>query len=353
MAEGFDDNKTEAPTPRRREKAREEGQVVFSPDLNSGVALMLLAGAGVWLLPQITTQLAGLLKQRISGLDGSDWTVASTVIAGRWLGENLWMIASGVALCFLGLNLLLAQTQVGFLVTFKPLEPNWERLNPFTNWQKLLSWDSGMRGLIAMAKVATLLTAVIMLFWSWDQDLRLHTHGELQQSVGMGWEFLRQMMLCLAGVALAWGLVDYGFKWFRLEQKLRMSRDDIKDEQKDEQGDPHIRARVRRLQREAAQRRTLRDVPKASVILTNPTHYAVALRYEPGMKAPRVVAKGRGGFALEIRRIAAKHNIPILERKPLARALYALAEVGKEIPLEFYRAVAEILAQVYKLKNAG
>lgn len=353
MAEGFDDNKTEAPTPRRRERAREEGQVVFSPDLNSGVALMLLACAAVWLFPRIAEQLGQMLAQRVNLLDGREWGAAPTVIAGRWLGENLWLVAGGFALCFLSLNMLLAQVQVGFLITFKPLEPNWERLNVVSGLQRLWSWDGGMRGLTSLLKMSSLLAVTAALLWKWNADLQLHTHGELRESVALGWEFLRQLMLCMAGMTLLWGILDYGFKWFRLEQKLRMSREDIKDEHKDEEGDPHMKARIRKLQRESGQRRTLKDVPKASVILTNPTHYAVALRYEPGMKAPRVVAKGTGSFARQITRIAREHSIPILERKPLARALYALADVGKDIPLEFYRAVAEILALVYRMKNSA
>jgi flagellar biosynthetic protein FlhB len=174
----------------------------------------------------------------------------------------------------------------------------------------------------------------------------------LESSISFGWNMTVQVMLWLSGTAFLWGAADYGFRWFRLEQKLRMSREEIKDESKEEQGDPQLKSRQRKMQREAAQRKSLGDVPRASVVITNPTHYAVALQYLPGqMQTPRILAKGSGAFARRIANVAREHGIPVLERKPLTRALYALGKVGEDIPLEFYRAVAEILAYVYRLKR--
>jgi flagellar biosynthetic protein FlhB len=158
----------------------------------------------------------------------------------------------------------------------------------------------------------------------------------------------------MAGVSLGLALIDYLVKWFRNEQKLMMSREEIKQEQKDDSGDPHLKAAIRKKQREARRRQSVRDVPKATVILTNPTHLAIAIQYEPGqMKAPRIVAKGAGVFAKNIVRIAKENNIPVLERKPLARALFKSVDVGQEIPFDFFRAIAEILAQIYKTKQAA
>jgi len=352
MAEGQNENKTEDPTPQRREKAREEGQVVFSPDLNSAVAIFLVALAALWLVPTIVMQLQNLLQMRILHLSGEEWSIPATQIAMGWLVSNLWKVVGMAAIVFLVINILISQIQTGFLLTFKPLSPNWGKLDLVQGFQRMWSLDSFMRGLLAVIKVGTLTAVSCSIFFTWRRTLLRGSHGGLDQSVHLGWEMIVQLMASLAGAALAWGIADYGFRWFRNEQKLRMSRDEVKDEQKAENGDPQVRARIRRMQKEAAQRKTLLDVPKASVVITNPTHYAVALQYQPGqMKAPKMLAKGSGAFARRIAETARQHGIPVLERKPLTRALYALADVGKEIPVEYFRAVAEILAYVYRLKN--
>jgi flagellar biosynthetic protein FlhB len=352
MSEGFDPNKTEAPTPRKREKAREEGQVVASPDLNAAISLLVIALAAIWLAPTMAAQLQSMLRTRLLQLDGSNWSIGATVISARWLVNHLWLITSGIVLGCLGLQMALAQLQSGFLMTAKPLSPNWERLDPVQGWLRLWSLDSAVRGLLAMVKVCTLIAITGTVLMLWRGRIVAGTQGSLGQSLHTGWDLLVQLMLWMAGLAFTWGALDYGFRWFRLEQKLRMSREEVKDEHKEEQGDPQLKGRMRRMQKEAAQRKSLKDVPRASVVITNPTHYAVALRYEAGqMKAPQVLAKGSGAFARRIADVAREHGIPVLERKPLTRALFALAKVGEEIPIEFYRAVAEILALVYRLKN--
>jgi len=352
MSEGSNENKTEEPTPQRRDKAREEGQVVYSPDLNSAVAIFLVAIAAVWMVPLLSSQLQQLIRIRIFNLSGESWSITATQVAFGWLVSHLWAIAGTAAIAFLGINLLLSQIQTGFLITPRPLEPKWEKLNMIQGFQRLWSLDSVMRGLLAVIKIGTLTGLTIFLFSAWGQTLQRDTHGSLDHSVQLGWKLIRQLLSSLAVAALTWGMADYGFRWFRNEQKLRMTRDEVKDEQKAENGDPQVRARIRRMQKEAAQRKTLRDVPQATVVITNPTHYAVALKYQSGaMKAPRVVAKGSGAFARRIAAVAREHGVPVLERKPLTRALYALADVGKEIPLEYFRAVAEILAYVYRQKN--
>jgi len=354
MSEDSELSKTEDPTPRRLEQAREEGQVAFSPDLNSASALLVAAVAAMWVLPTMGGQLKSLMRNRILTLDGSFWNEASTVIATRWLFQNVWLVAGGLSIVFLVLNLILSQAQAGFLFSTKPLQPKWDRLNPVQGLQRLFSLDSVVRGIQAVIKVVTLSTVAFVLFWLWFETVRTATGGTLEQSVAVGWQLIVQVMLSLAGAAFVWGVGDYLFRWYRLQQKLKMTLQQVKDEAKEEQGDPLLKGQIRKRQREAAQRKSLRDVPKASVVITNPTHYAVALQYEPGkMKAPKILAKGSDAFARRIAQVARENGVPVLERKPLTRALYALGKVGEEIPMEFYRAVAEILAQVFKLKRAG
>ena len=160
--------------------------------------------------------------------------------------------------------------------------------------------------------------------------------------------------MAIAAAMVVIGLLDYLFQRWRHEQDLKMTRRELEEERKEEEGDPHMRARIRKLQREVGQRRMMQDVPNATVVITNPTHIAVAIQYERGlMSAPKVVAKGADLLAMQIRQIAERHDVPVLERKPLARALYLAVDVGEEIPAEFYHAIAEILAYIYRLSRAA
>ena len=177
--------------------------------------------------------------------------------------------------------------------------------------------------------------------------------GSIDDVAAAGWRIGLIICMAMAGVSVSLALADYLIKWFRQEQKLKMTREEMKQEQKDDSGDPQVKAAVRKKQREARKQQSVRDVPKADLILTNPTHLAIAVQYQPGkMRAPKIVAKGAGVFAQNIVRIAKEHRIPVMERKPLTRALFRIVDVGQEIPFEFFRAIAEILAQIYKVKSS-
>ena len=201
-------------------------------------------------------------------------------------------------------------------------------------------------------KVTLLLGISMLMLWMRRGELSIRNFGSIDAVAAYAWRLGLIICLAMSGVSVALALTDYLIKWFRQEQKLKMTREEIKQEQKDDSGDPHVKAAVRRKQREARKQQSVKDVPKADLILTNPTHLAIAIQYQPGkMRAPRIVAKGAGVFAQNIIRIAKENKIPVMERKPLARALYKIVDVGQEIPFEFFRAIAEILAQIYKAKN--
>jgi flagellar biosynthetic protein FlhB len=191
------------------------------------------------------------------------------------------------------------------------------------------------------------------MIWLRKDDFSVYNYGQVGEVVSAAWTMGIMVCLSMAGVSLALALTDYLVKWLRNEQKLKMTREEIKQEQKDDTGDPHLKAAQRKKQREARRQQSVKDVPKATVVLTNPTHLAIAIQYEAGMAAPRVVAKGAGVFAKNIVRIAREHRIPVMERKPLARAIFANVNVGQEIPLEFFRAVAEVIAQIYRARQAA
>ena len=273
-------------------------------------------------------------------------------LSARWMSAELVGICGVFVLAILTVGVAFGFAQVGFVMSFKSLEIKWDRLIPENPFSKLISIDSGIKGVLNAMKVTLLLGISMLMLWMRRGELSIRNFGSIDAVAAYAWRLGLIICLAMSGVSVALALTDYLIKWFRQEQKLKMTREEIKQEQKDDSGDPHVKAAVRRKQREARKQQSVKDVPKADLILTNPTHLAIAIQYQPGkMRAPRIVAKGAGVFAQNIIRIAKENKIPVMERKPLARALYKIVDVGQEITFEFFRAIAEILAQIYKAKN--
>jgi flagellar biosynthesis protein FlhB len=203
--------------------------------------------------------------------------------------------------------------------------------------------------------VAVKIVLVALVAW-WLLRKRLPIVVSLAQvtlasTVTQAWKVIAELGMALAGTLVVLGLVDYAWQRWKLEQSLRMSRPELKDEAKREHGDPQVKMRVRKLQREAAQKRMLKEIPKATVVITNPTHLAIALRYDRGtMPAPKLVAKGSGLVATRIVALARQHAVPVVERKPVAQALFKAVKVGQDIPTTLYQVVAEVLAYVFRLR---
>jgi flagellar biosynthetic protein FlhB len=351
--EGFDPSKTEAPTQRHREEARQQGQVALSAELAAGSLLL----AGVVALALGGPSLAsGLLQSVRLGL--------GELKIGEFSAEQARLCVVGIMSqggqllgLFLGLLFAVALAvgvlQAGFHVVPELILPRWEKLSPATGWGRIVSLSAGMRGVLAFLKVS-----VVALVAAWVLRGRLRQigvvgQGSLSAAAVEGWNLALRLALAVAAALALLGVIDYLFQWWRHEQSLRMTRQELKDETKREEGDPAIRARIRKHQREVDQQQMLRDVPRATVVVTNPTHLAVALRYERGtMPAPRVVAKGAGFVALRIAALARRHAVPVVERKPVAQALYKAVKVGQEIPSALFLAVAEILAYVMRLRGS-
>ncbi len=347
-------NGTEAPTPRRREQAREEGQVVLSTDLTASVALLTGCAILLWTGSMLGARLMNGIRHWMTDVPGSEWTAWHVTLGARWMSAELAGTCGLLVLAILAVGLSFGFAQVGFLVSFKPLALKWDRLIPENPLGRLVSVDSGIKGLLSAMKVTLLMGVAMLLLWMRRGELSMRNFRSIDEVAAFGWRLGLIICMALAGVSVSLALADYLVKWFRQEQKLKMTREEIKQEQKDDSGDPHVRAAVRKKQREARKRQSVKDVPKADVILTNPTHLAIAIQYQPGkMRAPKIVAKGAGVFAQNIVRIAKENKIPVMERKPLARALYKIVDVGQEIPFEFFRAIAEILAGIYKVKKQG
>ena len=296
MAQGDEAEKTEAPTARRRAEAREQGNIARSTDLTGVAAPLILA---------ITA--AGLLT---------------------------------------------ATWQVGVLFTAKPVQPSFSKLSPVKGLKNLVNMQAMVRLGMSVLKViiiGAVATAVLI------EDLPWILHiGELEliSAFAASCELVYALGLKLAALLIVLAILDYAFQRWKHEEDLKMSKHEVKEEMKRMEGDPMVKQRRARVARQLATQRIGAAVPQADVIVTNPTHFAVALRYQSGdMRAPKVVAKGADLLAALMRQLAAIHGVPIVERKPLARALYYGVEVGREIPPEHYAAVAEILAYVYRLSE--
>lgn len=350
MADEFA-SKTEAATPRRREEAREQGQVAFSPELTATVVLMAGVAGLWWTAPDFAQGLLG--EMRLAMARASADLAADDIpelLSGLFL-RGLTM--AGVLFGLLVLAALLSSfAQVGFQPNWDLLGIRWERLNPFLGESRLLSWDKVGRGIVALFKVAAVGGAAGWVVLRLGPRIRHVGEGRLADAAAEGWSAVITLGLALVGCLLLFGVIDYLLKWWRFERSIRMSKQEIKDELKREEGDPLVKARIRRLQRETAQKKMYREVKTATFVVTNPTHLAIALKYDRGtMRAPRVVAKGAGFVAKRLVELARGSGVPVLERKPLAQALFKAVKVNQEIPAALYLAVAEVLAYVYRLRG--
>jgi flagellar biosynthetic protein FlhB len=352
MAEEFDQQKTEAPTPRRREEARNEGRVAVSSELTGG--LLLVTGA-VTLTFGGETLVRGLLSAMrhylsITGARDLDFERSHGLLTGFLFqsGGVLGIPLGVLVVAALGAGLM----QAGFRMVPSLLSPRWERISPASGWGRLFSMAAVVRGAVACLKVALVaLVAAWVLKGKASQILCFGDQG-LATSAQQGWLIASRLALAVAATLALVGVADYLYQRWRHEQSLRMSRQELKDELKREEGDPQLRARIRKMQREMIKKQMFKQVPRATVVITNPTHLAVALRYErQRMSAPRVVAKGAGYVAERITALARRHAVPVVERKPLAQALYKSVQVGQEIPAVLYHTVAEVLAYIYRLRG--
>ncbi|EMO7188631.1 flagellar type III secretion system protein FlhB [Pluralibacter gergoviae] len=353
MAEGSDsEDKTEAPTPQRLEKAREEGQIPRSRELTS--LLVLLVGVCVlWfggesLARRLAALLASGLRFDHSIVSDPNLILGQIILLIKQAMLALTPLIVGVVIVALLGPMMLG----GLLFSTKSLAFKFDKLNPLPGIKRMFSAQTAAELVKAILKSVLVGCVAGAFVWShWPEMMRLIAESPL---TAMG-NALNMVGLCALLVAL--GVIpmvafDVFFQLFSHLKKLRMSRQDIRDEFKQNEGDPHVKGRIRQMQRAAARRRMMADVPKADVIVTNPTHYAVALQYvEDKMSAPKVVAKGAGLVALRIRELGEENRIPLLEAPPLARALYRHADIGQQIPGTLYAAVAEVLAWVWQLKR--
>jgi flagellar biosynthetic protein FlhB len=351
MAEESDLERTEPASSRRLEQAREEGQVPHSREL--GAFLVMFAAAGVfWAMgPWLMQRMSGLLRRGLS----IDQQLAHEpqLMMTRFADLSLDAL---LAFSPLLVALLVAALLSPFLLgswNFAPkaLMPDLSRLDPIKGLARLVSWSGLVEMLKAIAKAFLLGGVAAWVIWSERYDIFAIFSQSLDVGLVSAGNLVNFSFLAVVATMLLIVAVDVPFQLWQYHDKLKMSREELKQEGKETEGNPEVKARVRSMQREAARRRMMGAVPTADVIVTNPTHFAVALAYKSGMGAPKVVAKGRGDIALKIREIGAQNGVPMLEAPPLARALYRHTELDQEVPSALYAAVAEVLAYVYQLSN--
>jgi flagellar biosynthetic protein FlhB len=350
FAEHDGHERTEQPTGRRRDEARRKGQVVKSADLTGALLVLGAVGAhaaagghlvadGVELFRR-GLAVGGQPELTLDGALGLGWQGLGAATRLAW---PLVVIPLGVALTghFL---------QTRFTVSTAPLAPQWSRLSPAAGLGRLLSVRSLAELVRALLKLGAVgVVAYLTLRSHWALLAALGQTGAAGAVAAVG-QVLWDLWLRVGLTYLFIGALDYGWQWWQHERSLRMTRQELREETKETEGDPRLRSRLRALHRQMAGRRMMAQVPRATVVVRNPTHVAVALRYESGrMRAPRVVAKGERLLALRIIDVARRHGVPVVEDPPLARALHQAVPVGGEIPPALYRAVAEVLAYVFAL----
>ena len=365
MAEQDQDQRTEQATPRRRAQAREEGQVALSSELV--VALLTLA----WLVA-LAIGGGALARNLGSGLENSlqalaesgrdSWSVKSAAQLLAGVARTALVPVAALVLPLALLGFLVSYGQIGFQFTPKAIEFDLSKVSPAKGWRRIADKQALVRVGLALAKIIALFCIVAGVAWSKIGAAIKLADQEVGPVLAGAGRIVFACAVAAVGAILALALADWAIQKLRHERDLRMTRNEVREEVRNMEGDPHIRARVRRIQREMARRRMLADVPKATVVITNPTHVAVAIRYERSAensskggvnRAPKVVAKGVELVALRIRETALAAGVPVQEDPPLARALHAQCEIGDEIPVGLYKAVAGVLAYVYRLRSKG
>ncbi|MHC4990145.1 MAG: flagellar biosynthesis protein FlhB [Planctomycetota bacterium] len=352
MAEDLGE-RTEDATPRRRTEAREKGNVARSQDL-SAVVLLLAATLAVWaaaasILGQGKVLIGQVLSSDFLGdpFDpGAMWPLA--MYLGGWTIRLAAPIFAIAWLAAFASHLF----QVGWLFSPKIVVPDLRKLNPTSGAKRIFGITAIVKASLDLLKVLIVATVCVTTILHYEDRMVRLPHLTAMQAVLEIGRFLLDLALRVLGVLLLLALMDLFYQRWKHSEDLKMTRQEVKDEMKQTDGDPQVKRRRLRMQQQIAMQRISAAVPKADVVVTNPQHISVAIQYDPQrMQAPRVVAKGADFLALRIRQIAMHHDIPIVERKPLARALYRDVEPGQEIPEEFYKAVAEILAYVYRLSG--
>lgn len=344
--------RTEQPTERRLQQARDKGQVPRSRELNTMLSL-LFAATGLWLLGDaLVTDLFAATKASLS----PDPDLAE---AAERLPVHLMQMIFAVLLAlapFFCLTMLAALAgpiaMGGWSFSTQAIAPRWDKLDPIKGLGRLFSAKSLLELLKALVKFFLLLAVAYALLIAFEREILHLSRFTIGAATDRATQLLLISLMVLSATMLLVVVFDVPFELWNFKRQLRMTRQEVKEEMKETDGRPEVKQRIRSLQREMSQRRMMQDVPTADVVITNPVHYSVALKYQQGGGAPEVVAKGRDLVALQIQKVALRHSVPLFEAPLLARALHATTDIGQEIPKDLYLAVAKVLAYLFQLRRS-
>ena len=353
MAEQQGQEKTEAPTEKKRRESREEGQVAFSKELSSaallaGIVLTLVASS-----PFILNSFRELMTRIFQQMSSADELTINSIytLSGEIISTMLPAFAPFIAVIIF-VAIFASVIQVGVQITFKAIVPKFNKISPLTGLKRLFSSQSLADFLKSMSKL--IIVGFVGYLTYMDKITELNglsvstPEAILTYNFTVVAEVAGKIVLALMAIAI----FDYFYQRWHHEQQMMMTKQEVKDETKQTEGDPQLKARIRQIQREMSNARMMQEVPKADALIVNPTHFSVAVLYDRDvMAAPEVTAKGADHLALRMRTVARENNVPILERPELARDLYANVDIGDDIPERFYKAIAEILAFVYRLRK--
>lgn len=356
--DGEGGEKTEEPTAKKLSDARNEGKVAKSRELDNAVGLIIL-----FLVLQVTIsnlgegmiglfkKFYGLIPEFIETNQSGMTSRAVTQLMTKAVLDAFMMVIPFFAVGFLAM-VVINILQVKWKVTTKPLKPDFKKFNPINGFKRFFSKDSLMELLKSLVKLALIAWIAYSSVKENSHYMLLLYNMSLMRAIMLTGSVVLGTGIKISAAYFIIGIVDYIYQKWKFKDDMKMTKQEVKDEYKNTEGDPQIKGKQRARMREASQRRMMQDVPKADVVITNPTHYAVALKYDAEeAQAPVVLAKGTDYLALQIKEKAREADIEIVENKPLARMLYANVEIGEEIPPELYQTVAEILAAVYRMKN--
>lgn len=343
--------KTEEATPQRREEAREKGQVASSKDLTSVLVLAACIAFVAAYIPNYVKQIERFMVKSFESLATKriDSSNVLNYAFDSW-SALIWLMVPifGIVLV---VSIAATFLQTRFSFSWQRVSPDWSRLDPIEGIKRLGNTQAFVELIKSIAKMLAVgIVSYLILYSEWVKVPQLMTFP-IMSSWRYWAEITTELSWAVCMLLVLIGSADFLYSWFTVEKQLKMTKQEVKEDYKSQEGDPQIKRRRERLARELINRKVLEKTRGATVIITNPTHYSIALRYEIGMSAPQLVAKGIDHLALRMREVAKEKKIPIIENRPLARELYATVNEGEEIPQKMYKAVAEIIRYVYQIKN--
>lgn len=356
--EGEGGEKTEPATDKKLKEAREEGKVAKSQELTFSFSLIVLFLVLKFFVSYLGEKMIGLIKTIYSGMaefvDINNVGLTSHAVSAYFVNIIIQFFLIVLPFFIFGviITILINIVQVGWKVSNKMLQPKFDKINPINGFKRIFSSQSVFELVKSIVKIGLIALIAYFSIKGHANDLFILYEIPLNQAIALVGTIIIDTGLRISLVYLIVGVADFAYQKHKFNEDMKMTKQEVKDEYKNTEGDPQIKGRQRARMREASQRRMMQDVPKADVVITNPTHIAVALKYDAEVsKAPVVLAKGEELIAKKIKDVAKENNISIVENKPLARMLYSNVDIGEEIPAELYQSVAEVLAAVYQANN--